>query len=244
MLGAMATWTSGEVLGFDFETTGIDRFNDVPVSYALVRVVDGVARTSWSGLIDPGRDIPAGATTVHGITTERARDEGMPLPEAMELVADGVVSASRRGVPLAGMKLDYDLTILDTQARRHCGRGIVERGWCGPVLDCVVIDRHVDPERPGRRTLVDLCGLYGIDIGNAHDAWADAIASVEVLLALAARFETLSASDLAQLHENQACWHRQWTRGYDGWRISQGMIPIDPRDYEWPIAPVALPPAA
>ena len=31
----------GEVLGFDFETTGVDRFNDVPVSYALVTLMAG-----------------------------------------------------------------------------------------------------------------------------------------------------------------------------------------------------------
>ena len=44
----------GEVLGFDLETTGIDRFNDVPVSYALVQVVDGVVVRSWSGPHRPG----------------------------------------------------------------------------------------------------------------------------------------------------------------------------------------------
>jgi DNA polymerase-3 subunit epsilon len=244
MLVLMGLWTSGEVLGFDLETTGIDRFNDVPVSYALVHVVAGVVVTSWSGLIDPGREIPAGATEVHGITTERARDEGMPLSEAISLVADGVLSASRRGVPVAGMKLDYDLTILDVQAKLLGGQGIVERGWCGPVLDAVVIDRHFDRDRTGRRTLVDLCDLYGIDIGNAHDASADAIASIEVLFALAARHAVLREADLTQLHQDQACWHRHWTQDYDGWRLTQGMIPADPRDYEWPVAPAVLPPAA
>ena len=59
----------GEVLGLDFETTGIDRFNDVPVSYALVSVLGGVVVRSWSGLIDPGRAIPPEATAVHGIST-------------------------------------------------------------------------------------------------------------------------------------------------------------------------------
>jgi len=244
MLDAMVTWTAGEVLGFDFETTGIDRFNDVPVSYALVHVVEGIVVTSWSGLIDPGREIPAGATAVHGIPTERARDEGMPLREAIGLVADAVVSASFRGVPLAGMKLDYDLTILDTQATRFFGRSIAERGWCGPVLDAVVIDRHFDRAREGRRTLVDLCCLYGIEFGNAHDAWADALASVEVLFALATRHEALWEGDLAQLHEDQASWHKQWAQDYDRWRLSQGMIPIDPRDYEWPVVPTVLTSAA
>jgi len=244
MLGHMASWTIGEVLGLDFETTGIDRFNDVPVSYALVRVVGGVVRTSWSGLIDPGREIPEEATAVHGISTEQARGEGMPLPEAIALVTDAVVSASRRGVPLAGMRLDYDLTILDAQAKLLLGGGIAERGWRGPVLDAGVIDRHFDPEREGRRTLVDLCTLYGVGIGRAHDASVDAIASVEVLFALAARYDALGGWDLAQLHVDQAHWHRQWAHDYDEWRIAQGMIPIDHRDYEWPLAPPALTPAA
>src|SRR5580693_3392847 len=108
----MGNWATSEVLGFDFETTGVDRFNDVPVSYALVTVVAGDVVATEAGLIDPGREIPAGATEVHGISTERARDEGMPMRQAIDLVASAVISASRRGVPVAGMKLDYDLTIL------------------------------------------------------------------------------------------------------------------------------------
>ncbi len=244
MLDAVGAWTSGEVLGFDFETTGVDRFTDVPVSYALVHVVGGVVLRSWSGLIDPGRAIPADATLVHGITTERARDEGMPLPDAMGLVTDAVVSAGARGVPLAGMKLDYDLTILEIQAQRLCGCGFQERGWRGPLLDAVVIDRHFDRDRQGRRTLVDLCAHYGIDIGNAHDASADAIASVEVLYALAQRYGEFSEVDLGQLYDDQILWHRQWTQEYDVWRSSQGMVAIDPRDYVWPVAPAVLSQAA
>jgi DNA polymerase-3 subunit epsilon len=67
----------GEVLAFDFETTGVDRFTDVPVSYAMVTVVGGARVAISSGLVDPGRDIPTGATEVHGITNERARAEGL-----------------------------------------------------------------------------------------------------------------------------------------------------------------------
>jgi DNA polymerase-3 subunit epsilon len=239
----VGAWPTGELLGLDFETTGIDRFNDVPVSYALVSVVEGILVRSWSGLIDPGREIPAEATAVHGISTERARDEGMPLREAIALVSDAVVAASARGVPLAGMKLDYDLTILETQARELCEWGPMERGWCGPVLDAVVIDRHFDPDRKGRRTLVDLCAHYGIEIGHAHDASADATASIEVLFALALRHDALWGSDLLRLHRDQIDWHREWTQGYDLRRIAEGMIPTDPRDYVWPVAPVVMPAA-
>jgi DNA polymerase-3 subunit epsilon len=243
MLGGVGGWPSGEVLGLDFETTGIDRFNDVPVSYALVSVVEGVVVRSWAGLIDPGREIPPEATSVHGISTERARDEGMPLRAAISLVSDAVVAASARGVPLAGMKLDYDLTILETQARDFFGSGPTERGWCGPVLDAGVIDRHYDPERKGRRTLTDLCVHYGIEIGNAHEAAADARASIEVLFAIAVRYEELWRCDLTQLHHDQIDWHREWTESYDSWRLAEGMIRTDPRDYVWPVAPVVLPAA-
>jgi DNA polymerase III subunit epsilon len=240
MLEIVHVWTEGEVLGLDFETTGVDRFGDVPVSYALVSVVDGIAVRSWSGLIDPGREIPLDATAVHGITTERARAEGMPLDAAIALVTDAVVAAGRRGVPLVGMKLDYDLTILDVLGSRYCGRGLVARGWSGPVLDAGVLDRHFDGDRHGRRTLGDLCAHYEVELEGAHDAWADAVASVRVVFALADRYITLQGADLTRLHEEQIEWHRQWTADCEAWRLSQGMTPTDPRDYVWPVAPVAL----
>jgi DNA polymerase III subunit epsilon len=233
----MGNWSSQEMLAFDFETTGVDRFNDVPVSYALVTMVAGEVVSSSAGLVDPGRDIPEGATKIHGISTEAARRDGVPLTDAMALVTQAVLSASQRGVPLVGMKLDYDLTILDTQFRQAGRAGIVDLGWRGPVLDAVVLDRHLDRYRKGSRTLGSLCTHYGVDIGNAHDASADAIASVKVLLALAAQYKELRDSELSELHEAQVSWHREWAQSYDQWRSSKGMAPMDRRDYVWPVAP-------
>jgi DNA polymerase-3 subunit epsilon len=236
----MTDWHTGEVLGFDFETTGIDRFGDVPVSYALVTVQGGESTSILAGLIDPGREIPIGATNVHGITTERARTEGVPLQEAMLLITETLLSASRRGIPVVGMKLDYDLTILDTQIRRFGGVGLIASGWAGPVLDAVVLDRHFDRYRKGSRTLSSLCDTYGVDIGHAHDASADALASIRVLLALAMRYQELRDSSLVDLHSLQIGWHREWAESYDEWRSGKGMVPIDPRDYVWPLAPQIL----
>jgi len=239
-LVGMGYWTLGEVLGFDFETTGIDRFDDVPVSFALVTVVAGDLVSTSSSLVDPGREIPAGATEVHGISTERAQAEGMPLDEAIEIVAEAVISASSRGVPLVGMKLDFDLTILDAQCRRLSGWGLVERGWDGPVLDAVVLDRHLDRYRKGSRTLGSLCAHYGVEIENAHDAVADAVASAGVLYAQAALFNELNEGEPAALHELEIGWHREWAEGYDEWRLEQGMTPMDRRDFVWPVAPKVL----
>jgi DNA polymerase III subunit epsilon len=240
----MARWTSGEVLAFDLETTGIDRFNDVPVSYALALVRAGIVVHSWSGLIDPGREIPVEATEVNGITSERARAEGMPLDMAVAVITDTIVAAGRRGVPIAGMKIDYDLTMVDTQARLWWGHGLSELGWNGPVLDVSVIDRHVDPDRQGPRTLTNLCEHYGVYLGQAHDAWADAVASAGVLFALAEHYREVGECDLADLHHGQIGWHRQWAQGYDEVRFTQCKAPLDPRDYVWPVAPAAVAPAA
>jgi DNA polymerase-3 subunit epsilon len=243
-LDRVRDWTEGEVLGLDFETTGVDRFVDVPVSYALVSVVDGTAVRSWSGLIDPGREIPPDATAVHGITSVQARAEGMPLDVAIALVSDAVFSAGRRGIPVVGMKIDFDLTILDVLGDRFWGRGLSAQGWCGPVLDAGVLDRHFDVERRGRRTLGDLCVHYGVELQGAHDAWADAVAAVRVLFALAARHDDLRVANVARLYEAQIEWHRQWTADCEAWRLGQGMPPTDPRDFLWPIAPMALSAAA
>jgi DNA polymerase III subunit epsilon len=236
-------WPKGHLLGFDLETTGVDRFSDVPVSYALIEMEDGITVARHSGLIDPGRDIPAGATAVHGITTEQARDEGMQLDEAIEVMVESIGLASDDGVPLVGMKLDYDLTILDVQAKRFLDRGLSDRNWAGPVLDACVIDRHVDKWRKGKRTLVHLCDHYEIVIENAHDAAADAEASMLVVLALADAFPELADMDLADLHHAQEEWHREWATSYDQWRRGQEMSPIPECDFMWPLAEVITPAA-
>ncbi|MGH9091241.1 MAG: exonuclease domain-containing protein, partial [Acidimicrobiales bacterium] len=205
--------------------------------------VGGRVTARETGLVDPGRPIPAAATRVHGITSERARAEGRPLAEAVAVLAAALVDASDRGVPVAGMKLDYDLTILDVQCRLADGRGLEARGFGAPVLDVLVLDRHFDRFRKGRRTLGDLCAHYDVAIANAHDAAADAEATVDVLAAMCGRFPELRGGDPAVLHRSQVDWHREWATSYDEWRRGQGMPPLDPREYHWPLG-VEAPAAA
>ncbi len=235
----MGDWALGEVLGFDLETTGVDCFNDVPVSYALVTFVSRNLVSQSSGLVNPGREIPSEATDVHGITTACAYAEGAPLVDAIDFIVNAVVSASTGGVPLVGMKLDYDLTILDTQSRRLCGAGLVERGWGGPVLDAGVLDRHLDRHRKGSRTLGGLCAHYGVDIEHAHDAVADAVAAVEVLFALSARFDEVGKADPSALHEAQISWHRDWAQGCEDCCLESGVTSVGRRGLAWPVVPAS-----
>jgi DNA polymerase-3 subunit epsilon len=231
-----AGWHEQKLLAFDLETTGVDPFIDVPVSYALVVVCGNSIVESEASLIDPGRDIPLGASAVHGITTEQARSEGMTLGIAVSRIADALLDAWSHGVPVVGMKVDYDLTMADNCLRRETGRGLADEGWCGPVLDALVIDRHVDRYRPGKRTLADLCAHYGVVIEQAHDAAADAKAAADVLRALCMRYPELCGFSLSQLHVLQESWHREWTASFAEWRARKGLSPIADDGASWPIA--------
>ncbi len=229
-------WPSGTLLGLDLETTGVRRHGDVPVSFALVRYETGRAVARRSGIVDPGRPIPAGATAVHGITTERARREGMPLRAALELLRDALVEAGRTGVPVVGMNLSYDLSLLDHQLLVLTGAGLREAGWDGPVLDLLVLDRHLDRYRRGKRQLAHLCAHYAVALGSAHEAGADAEAAVLVLLALCERFPELAHLKLAELTRSQATWHRDWAADLAAHRARDG-LPLDvPHDDGWPVA--------
>ena len=244
MSGLAGGWHTGELLGFDLETTGVRRHGDVPVSFALVRVVAGQVVERVRGLVDPGCEIPAAATAVHGITTARARREGMPLEAALALLLEALEAAATRGVPVVGMNLAYDLSMVDHQLRLVRGRGLHEQGWVGPALDVLVLDRHLDRFRRGKRRLGHLCAHYTVALETAHEAGADAEAAVLVLLALCERFPSVRELELGELTRLQADWHRQWASGHDEWLTSQGRPGLAPADADWPLARVAAGPLA
>lgn len=237
-------WHTGELLGFDLETTGVRRHGDVPVSFALVRVVAGQVVERVRGLVDPGCEIPAAATAVHGITTTRARQEGMPLGKALVLLGAALGEAADRGTPVVGMNLAYDLSMLDHQLRLEHGTGLLERGWAGPALDVLVLDRHLDRFRPGKRRLAHLCAHYAVTLEAAHEAGADAEAAVLVLLALCERYPSVRELDVWELTRLQAEWHREWAWRHHEWLTSQGRRGLAPADADWPLARVAPDPLA
>ncbi len=112
-------WTDGLLAGFDLETTGTDptEARIVTASVVLAGRHLGVVERSW--LVDPGVEIPAEATAIHGITTEQARREGLPAMEAVPAIAGLAAELWRTGIPVVIYNAAYDLTVLDRELRRQ-----------------------------------------------------------------------------------------------------------------------------
>lgn len=237
------SWIEGPLLGFDTETTGVDVGTDRIVTAALVRRdATGTHVRTW--LVAPGVEIPAVATAIHGVPSEHAARFGRPPVEALTEIATAIAAAARDGVPIVAYNACFDLGLLEAELRRHGQPTVRDRlgGQVSPVVDPLLLDRCEDPTRAGRRTLVDLCGVYGVDTGRLHTADVDVVATLDVLAAIGARFPHLAGFDLAALHRYQQDAHRSWAEARDARRAEEGRPPtgVDPG---WPQpAPLRAPP--
>jgi DNA polymerase III subunit epsilon len=240
-------WHRNYLVCFDLETTGPDPTTARIVTADIVWLnpVDGVIAAHRSYLADPGVEIPAEATEVHGITTEYARAHGQPAAEVALLVLDDLETAWSKGLPVVAFNACYDLTVEDRELRRHHGR---ELKVSGPVLDPLVIDRGVDRYRKGSRKLADMCQFYGVSLVNAHNSAADAEAAGRLLVAQVARHRAkLGRRDLGDLWRTQRAWHRAWAENFEGYLRrtkteageSQADIDAVHVNPEWPLQPYA-----
>lgn len=234
-------WHLGPLAAFDTETTGTDPERDRIVTAAISLVGANVESRHRDWLIDPGIEIPAGATAVHGIGTEQARAEGMHPRFAIEEITSILASHLRQGTPIVAFNARFDLTILDREARRHGIVPLIERvgGADGlVVVDPHVLDKQVDRFRPGKRTLEAVCEVYGVSLGQAHAANADALAAARLAYRLASRFEELRALDLRSLHVQQIVWAADQAASLQDYFARNGR----PERVEgaWPVVPLAV----
>ncbi len=234
------------MVGFDTETTGVSTTNDRIVTAALIRREgDGVETHTW--LINPGVEIPARATEVHGITTEHAREHGVAPSDALEEIAAELAAAMGEGTPVVGFNAQYDLTILEAELTRHGLPTLADRlgGRVRPVVDPLVLDRHLDKYRKGPRKLIDMCHIYAVPVvaDDLHAADADVLATLDLVQAMAQMYPTMGQLDLDALHDQQASAHHAWAVRFAAWLTSKGTVDDLPRP-EWPVAPAPTAAAA
>ena len=181
---------ASRMLAFDLETTSANPKQARIVTSALVRI-DGRDVQKIEHLADPGIEIPQEATNVHGITTEKARAEGRPHEVVLKDTVEAIKAAWEDGLTLIVYNAAFDLTVL----RSLTGDFTVT----GPVYDPYLIDRVSDKWRKGKRTLGAVCEHYGVELGNAHEATADALAAARV----AWKQVRQHYPNLAQMEENE-----------------------------------------
>jgi DNA polymerase-3 subunit epsilon len=198
----MNSWHMHPRAAFDLETTGRDPLTARIVTASII-LVDGrgevLQHHEW--LADPGVDIPAEATAVHGIATRTARALGAPVAQVVNQITEVLNGYFRESIPVLAFNARYDFTVLAREGLRHG----VRTPSPFPVLDPYVMDKHADRYRRGKRTLTAMCAHYGVGLENAHTSAADVMATLGVGAILAERFQQLRRP-AQDLHEHQVTW--------------------------------------
>lgn len=244
---ASSKWDGFDCLGFDLETTGIDTQTDRIVQAALVRIREGHRPEIAQYLVDPGIEIPAEATAVHGITTAKAQAEATHTVDQMLFEITGRLAlAMGHGIPVVGMNLSYDLTLLEAENRRHGIDTLTSRlgnGMVQPVIDVLVLDKFADPYRKGGRKLEQLCATYGVRHVGAHDAGGDALAACRLWPRVMAKHaRKFGGQTVGSLHQSQVGWRKSQMDSLRAYFDKNG-TQHDGCCGEWPLHQACLPTA-
>lgn len=233
---------------FDTETTDVDPETARIVSAAIV-VLDpnGTITERHTWLLDPGVEIPAGATEIHGITTEHARENGVDAAPAVRVMAGLLQQLNDRGLPLVVFNAPYDLTLLDRELRRHEHDPLDLTGWT--VLDPYVIDKHFHRFRKGKRQLAVMAEHYGIRFaGDAHGAGADATTAGRMMQRMTfppKRGERNPGPRILSMHEpaalaaDSAAWKLEQSQSFADYLRDQGKP--EELDASWPMTVLGSP---
>ncbi|HIY94934.1 MAG TPA: 3'-5' exonuclease [Candidatus Rothia avicola] len=198
----MTSWTELSRATFDLETTGIDPKTARIVTASLVLVSpDGEVLRAGEWLADPGVEIPEQASAIHGITTEYAREHGKPAQQVAYEVAMALGGLFADGIPVIAFNAAYDFSVLHFELARYGYPPLT----CYPVLDPLVINKHVHKFKRGKRTLEVLASEYSVELENAHTSKDDALAAERLLTAMSFEYEEIEQPATA-LHEQQITW--------------------------------------
>lgn len=208
-------WHDGPMLAVDMETTGLDIWNDRPVSVALVEVIPGQEALTDSWVVDAGVEVPSGAAEIHGLTTERVRAEGQDIAEVMGIVRERVVTWLASEKPIVVFNAPFDLTLLETELPRHGLPTVGSEIRMVPVVDPLVLCRKVRPRSRG--TLIERCDEWRVRLDDAHDAGKDAIAAARLAWRLGTAVGYLREMSLKELHLSQVEWFAQNALGFQRW---------------------------
>lgn len=231
------SWIGKPMAAFDVETTGVDVENDRIVSASVI-LIDGPTRIEHTWIINPGIVIPEAASKIHGITDERAAAEGDAPWDAISEIVANLAHALGNDRPIITMNGVFDLTILDRECRRHSVPALSDQfDEVAPIIDVRVLDLHVDKYRKGSRTLLSLAEHYSVELTEAHDASADALAAARIAFKIGKWHPFIGNADADTLHRQQIGWRAEQMASFAAYRRKRGN-PLDNEDGSWPILPL------
>lgn len=172
----------GPVFVFDTETTGVDpkeaRIVELGAAHFEGRVFQGPRRV----LIDPGVPIPPECAEIHGITDDKVRGKPDFAAVAPSFVAhlDGGGGDGEAPILVGYNAIAYDVPLINAELVRH---GFEEAIDANNVLDPIIFVRW-SLRHLRKRDLQSLCAHFGLELGRAHSAAADAKATGELLFTM------------------------------------------------------------
>ena len=190
---------SAMYLIFDTETTGLPKRWDAPITDTSnwPRAIQiawqlhddmGALIEHQDYLIQPdGFNIPYDAERIHGISTELAREQGIPLSEALEKFNNALARAKF----VVGQNVGFDVNIMGCEFYRMG----IESNMSRPILDTCTETTAGILQIPGGRggkfklpTLTELHQyLFNKPFAEAHNATADVEATTRCFLELIRR---------------------------------------------------------
>lgn len=181
--------TRNNYLFFDTETTGLPRSYNAPASQLnnwprLVQLAwllydkDGNKLKQVSQIVKPeGFVIPAEASNIHGITTERAMGEGVPLRGVLEEFNEAVGQADC----LVAHNMSYDIKIVHSELLRNNFPCDIEKKMTictkEKSTNYCAIDGQYGYKWPKLSELYKK--LFGRELKDAHDALVDIQATAD-----------------------------------------------------------------
>ena len=187
---------------FDTETTGLPRRWDAPLTdsdnWPRAVQIAWQLHDEWGALIEhqdflikpDGFDVPYDAEKVHGISTQLAEAQGVPIAEVFKAFNEALSKAKY----VVGQNIGFDINIMGAEFYRY---GVESPLTQMPVIDtCTEATANLCQIAGGKGgryklpTLTELHSfLFGVPFAEAHNATADVEATTRCFFELIRRGE-------------------------------------------------------
>ena len=215
---------------FDTETTGLPRNYNAPLSDSAnwpravqiawqLHDAQGTLVEHKDFLIIPDDfTIPYDAERIHGISTELAAKEGVPIQQVFEEFEKALIKTQY----IVGQNISFDINIMGAEFYRY---GVATRLGELPVLDtCTEITAElcrIEGGKGGKFKYPSLTELhqflFGTPFAEAHNATADVEATARCFFELVRRGEGFTSSQVS--HEAMALIQEKYTAPVALWGL-------------------------